>query len=145
MQTELVKKADADRRWYVISAEGQVLGRFAAKLSRILQGKNKPSYTPNIDTGDFVVVTDAEKIVLTGNKLATKVYPYYTGYPSGQKFRKAADLIKTRPGDILRNAVRRMLPKSRLGRAMLMKLKTYRGPEHPHAAQRPAPLDLSRV
>lgn len=127
-------------RWYVVDASQEVLGRMAANVARILQGKHRPEYTPHADVGDFVIVTNAAKVRVTGKKAANKVYRRYTGYPGGQVEESFARLQERRPEDIIRLAVRRMMPKTTLGRHMLRKLKVYPGHEHPHHAQKPEPL-----
>ena len=128
------------RKWWVVSGNGHVVGRLAARLAVMLQGKHKAIYTPHVDTGDFVVVTDVEKLRFTGRKPETKTYKHYTGHPGGLREIPYKVMREKKPEEILRLAVRRMLPKSRLGRQMLSKLKIYKGSEHPHAAQRPEPL-----
>ena len=129
-------------RWFLVDAEQELLGRAAVIVARMLQGKHKPTWTPHVDTGDFVVVVNAEKIQVTGDKNTKKVYDWYTGWPGGRKERTLEEMRVRKPEDILRLAVRRMLPKTRLGRHMLKKLKLYAGPEHPHAAQNPEALNL---
>jgi large subunit ribosomal protein L13 len=126
----------------VVDAQGKVLGRLASRVAAILRGKHKPTFTPHVDGGDFVVVVNAEKVKLTGRKLQEKVYYWHTGYPGGIKSATAAQMLERKPEWVIQKAVQRMLPKNPLGRRMLKKLKVYRGPEHPHAAQRPEPLDL---
>lgn len=146
MKTYMAKTADQkSREWLVVDASDLVLGRMSAKIARILQGKHKPQYTPHIDMGDFVVVVNAEKVRLTGRKAQSKTYPYYTGWTGGYKEHTFADLIERDPGRIIRLAVKRMLPKTKLGRQMLTKLKAYGGSEHPHAAQQPKPFDLQTI
>jgi large subunit ribosomal protein L13 len=146
MKSYMAKASDqVSREWHVVDAEDQILGRFAAKIARVLMGKHKPTYTPHIDMGDFVVVTNVEKIKVTGRKREQKVYPYYTGYRGGLKQRTFKEMMEKDPAFILREAVRRMLPKSKLGKTMLSKLKPYRGAEHPHAAQTPTALDMSHL
>ena len=146
MKTYMAKAGDqASRTWYAVDADDQIVGRLATKLATVLMGKHKPTYTPHIDMGDFVVVTNVEKIRFTGRKREQKVYPYYTGYRGGLKARKASDLLRDDPAEVLKEAVRRMLPKSKLGRTMLSKLKVYAGSEHPHAAQKPTALDLGKI
>jgi len=145
-KTYMAKAKDqAQREWVHVDATDQVLGRLAAKLARVLMGKHKPTYTPHIDMGDFVVVTNVEKIRVTGKKAESKTYPYYTGYRGGLKENTYAELLERDPGRILQLAVKRMLPKNKLGRTMLSKLKTCAGSDHPHAAQNPQPLDLSKI
>ncbi|MGB9592872.1 MAG: 50S ribosomal protein L13 [Anaerolineae bacterium] len=142
MKTYVVKEGEIKREWYVVDAEGKTLGRLASKIARILMGKHKPYYTPHLDTGDFVVVVNADKIRVTGRKLDQKMYYRYSGYPSGLKSVTLRKQMETRPERVIWAAVRNMLPKNKLGRAMLKKLKVYASPDHPHAAQQPKPLDL---
>ena len=138
-----IPKADAiDRRWFVIDASGQVLGKVATKAASLLTGKAKPIYTPFLDTGDHVVVINADAVVLTGNKETDKVYRHHSGYLGGLKSRAAKDVRKERPLKIVEEAIRGMLPKTKLGRAMFLKLKVYAGAKHPHQAQKPQPLNL---
>ncbi len=138
MRTPLPKTSELSRRWIVVDADGKVLGRLATLVARHLTGKTKPHYTPFLDTGDFVVVVNAEKIVLTGRKEAAKVYRRHTGFPGGLKSVVAQKLRAERPERLIEAAVQGMLPKTKLGRKMLKKLKVYAGPHHPHAAQAPA-------
>lgn len=140
MKTEFAKKTDIDRRWYVVDASEKVLGRLATKLATYLRGKHKPIFTPNVDTGDFIVVVNAEKVRLTGRKLDGKIYYSHSGYPGGLKEETARDRLKRKPEAVIRAAVWGMLPKNRLGHAMIKKLKVYKGPEHPHQAQKPENL-----
>ncbi|MFQ5845700.1 MAG: 50S ribosomal protein L13 [Planctomycetota bacterium] len=142
MKTPMAKRGEVEPRWYLVDAGREVLGRAAARIATILQGKHRPTWTPHVDTGDFVVVINAEKIRATGAKEEQKRYQRYTGWPGGRKERTLAQMRARRPQEILRSAVRRMLPKTRLGKRMLRKLKIYAGPEHPHAAQQPQPLEL---
>ncbi|MEJ2182472.1 MAG: 50S ribosomal protein L13 [Nitrospirota bacterium] len=142
MKTQFVKKHEADRKWYVVDAEDKVLGRLASRIALHLRGKSKPTYTPHVDTGDFVVVVNAEKIKLTGNKVNDKIYYWHTGYPGGIRSASLREKLQKKPEDVIRQAVWGMLPKNRLGRAMFRKLKVYRGPEHPHRAQKPEPIQL---
>jgi large subunit ribosomal protein L13 len=135
-------EARAQRQWYVIDAQGQVLGRMASEIAKILRGKNKPLFTPNADTGDFVVVVNAREIRLTGRKLEKKMYYRHTDYPGGIRERTAARMLDASPEDLIRLAVKGMLPKNRLSRRLVTKLKIYAGPEHPHSAQKPEPLTL---
>ena len=137
--TVLLKTADIKRAWHHIDAADHVLGRLATKIAALLRGKHKRNFTPHIDNGDFVVVTNAEKVVFTGRKWEQKTYTWYTGYP-GLRSETAAARLQHRPEQILREAVRRMLPKNKLGRRMLSKLKIYVGADHPHQAQQPKPL-----
>ena len=142
MGTYQMKKSDAlaQRQWYIIDASGKVLGRLASEAARILRGKHKPSFTPHVDGGDFVIVVNASGVRLTGNKLAQKVYYRHSEYPGGLRVTTAEKKLGSRPDDVVRFAVKGMLPKSRLGRGLLGKLKVYSGPEHPHQAQNPQPL-----
>lgn len=137
MKTQFAKKNEIERRWYLVDAKDMVLGRLATKAATYLRGKNKPVFTPNVDTGDFVVVVNAEKIKLTGNKLDDKIYYHHSGYVGGIKAATARERLDEKPEDVIRDAIWGMLPKNRLGRAMIKKLKVYRGPQHPHAAQKP--------
>jgi len=141
-KTYLAKKEEVQRKWYVVDATGKPLGRLAREIAIVLRGKNKPTYTPHVDTGDFVVVVNAEKVALTGNKLNDKFYHHHTGYMGNLRSMNAKDMLKRHPEDVVRLAVRGMMPKGVLGRHMLKKLKIYRGPEHPHAAQKPEALDI---
>jgi large subunit ribosomal protein L13 len=136
------KPGEVQQRWYVVDAEGQTLGRLATRIADTLRGKTKPQYTPHVDTGDFVVVVNAEKIHVTGKKLDDKIYYRHSGYPGGLKRRTLRDQLERRPTEVLRTAVKGMLPRNRLARKQLTKLKIYAGPEHPHDAQRPEPLPL---
>jgi large subunit ribosomal protein L13 len=129
---------EINTKWHVVDANGQVLGRLASRIATLITGKNKPVYTPFLDTGDHVIVINAAKVKLTGNKTAAKMYRHHSGYPGGLKEIAAGDLLATNPEKLVREAVAGMLPKSKLGRAMRRKLRVYRGPEHPHAAQKPA-------
>jgi large subunit ribosomal protein L13 len=142
MDTFFPKGEDLERKWYVVDAEALVLGRLSAKVASILRGKHKPIYTPHTDTGDFVVVINAEKVKLTGNKLSDKIYVRYSGYPSGLKSVNARTMLAKKPEEVIRLSVKGMLPKNTLGRKMLTKLKVYSGNEHPHQAQKPESLDL---
>jgi large subunit ribosomal protein L13 len=142
MKTYQAKKEELDHQWYLVNAEGKVLGRLAVELAKILRGKNKPTFTPHVDTGDFVVVVNAEKVVLTGKKMKDKKYYHHTGYPGGIKEIRAEKLLDEKPTEMLRIAVRGMLPKNSLGRQMIRKLKIYKGPNHPHEAQKPVPLGI---
>ena len=143
MRSYFPKKGDIERRWHLVDASGQVLGRLAAEVAGLLMGKRKPSFTPSQDVGDHVVVINAVEIRLTGRKWDQKVYYRHTGYPGGIKSDTARSLRDKAPERLVMHAVRGMLPKNRLGRAMLGKLRVYSGSEHPHAAQRPEPLPLS--
>jgi large subunit ribosomal protein L13 len=130
------------REWYVVDAEGKTLGRLATQIADALRGKRKPEYTPHVDTGDFVVVVNAEKIAVTGNKRSDKLYYRHSGYPGGIRSRSLGEMLQRRPEEVIRLAVRGMLPRNRLARKQLTKLKIYAGPDHPHAAQTPKPLEL---
>ncbi|HZT53249.1 MAG TPA: 50S ribosomal protein L13 [Gaiellaceae bacterium] len=140
MKTWNAKPGDVERRWRLVDAEGETLGRLATRVADALRGKGKPQYTPHVDTGDFVVVVNAEKIAVTGKKLDEKRYYRHSGYPGGLRSRSLREQLERRPEEVLRRAVKGMLPRNRLGRAQLRKLKIYAGPEHPHAAQAPEPL-----
>ena len=142
MRTLFAKKDDIERKWYLIDARDAVLGRLAVKIADCLRGKNKPVFTPNTDTGDFVIVINAEKVRLTGKKLDDKIYYRHSNYPGGIKAETARDRLKKCPEDVLTDAVWGMLPKGRLGRAILKKLKVYKGDEHPHVAQKPEILSV---
>ncbi|PKL51783.1 MAG: 50S ribosomal protein L13 [Nitrospira bacterium HGW-Nitrospira-1] len=137
MKTRFTKKSDIDRKWYVVDARDAVLGKLAVKVAVHLRGKNKPVFTPNADTGDFIIVINADKIKLTGNKVNDKVYYHHSGYIGGIKAQTAKELLEKKPEKIIEKAVWGMLPKNRLGRMMIKKLKVYRGAEHPHQAQTP--------
>lgn len=137
MKTYQTKQGEVARNWYVVDGEGKVLGRLASEVARRLRGKHKPVYAPDMDAGDFVIVLNAEKMILTGKKMAEKIYYRHSGYPGGLKMTAAGDLLKNRPEELLRMAVRGMLPKNTMGRSMLRKLKVYQGGEHPHEAQDP--------
>jgi large subunit ribosomal protein L13 len=140
MRTTFMANAqNVTRQWYVVDAAGQTLGRLASEVANLLRGKHKPIYTPHVDTGDFVIVVNADQIVLTGNKLDQKQYYRHTGYPGGLKAVNYRNLMARKPEFVVEKAVRGMLPHNRLGRAMFKKLKVYAGPEHPHAAQKPEP------
>ncbi len=141
-KTWSAKPGEIERRWYLVDAEGRTLGRLATRIADTLRGKGKPEFTPHVDTGDFVVVVNAAKIAVTGNKLDDKVYYRHSGYPGGLKKRTLRQELDRRPEEVLRRAVKGMLPRNRLARAQLKKLKIYAGPDHPHAAQAPEPLDL---
>jgi large subunit ribosomal protein L13 len=136
------KPGEVQQRWLLVDAEGRTLGRLATQIADTLRGKTKPQYTPHVDTGDFVVVVNAEKIRVTGKKLDDKIYYRHTGYPGGLKQRTLREQLERRPTEVLRTAVKGMLPRNRLARRQLTKLKIYAGPEHPHEAQRPEPLPL---
>lgn len=142
MKTQVAKKEQVTRDWYLVNVEEKVLGRVATQIANILRGKNKAVFTPSVDTGDFVIVVNAEKIALTGNKMADKVYYSHSGFPGGIKSITAGKLIDKKPEDLIRKAVKGMLPKNKLARHMLSKLKIYTGSEHPHKAQQPKVLDI---
>jgi len=141
MATYSAKKGEVERSWYIIDAENKVLGRIATKIAAILRGKHKPVFTPHMDTGDFVVVINAKKVHLTGRKLDNKIYYRHTGYPGGLKSMTAEEMLKKKPENIIKLAVRGMLPKNKLGRKQLTKLKVYSGSNHPHKAQTPKVLE----
>jgi len=140
MKTTLAKPETATHDWKIVDATDQILGRMAVTIANALRGRNKPIYTPHVDTGDYVIVTNAEKVKLTGAKDDQKTYMFYSGYMGGEKYRTVSDFRKKRPEFIITHAVRGMLPKNKLAEAMLKKLKVYRGSEHPHEAQQPTPL-----
>jgi large subunit ribosomal protein L13 len=142
MRTYNAKPGEIARDWYVVDAEGQTLGRLATQIADFLRGKRKPQYTPHVDTGDFVVVVNAEKIGVTGAKLDDKMYYRHSGYPGGLKSRSLREQLDRQPTEVLRKAVKGMLPKNRIARQQLGKLKIYAGPEHPHDAQAPKPFDV---
>jgi len=148
MKSYMAKAADLDKReWWTVdlSKTDMPLGRLATRLAKVLMGKHKPTYTPHLDTGDFIVILNVDKVTVTGSKRENKEYERFTGYPSGARYDKFSDLIERDPGRILKLAVQRMLPKSKLGRNQIGKLKTYKGSEHPHKAQGPKLLDLSKI
>ena len=142
MKTYQAKKEELDHKWYLVNAEGKVLGRLSAELAKILKGKNKPTYTPHLDTGDFVVVVNAGKVTLTGKKMKDKIYYHHSGHPGGIKAVSAEKLLAKKPTELIRLAVKGMLPKNSLGRQMLRKLKLYSGPNHRHEAQGPVSLEI---
>jgi large subunit ribosomal protein L13 len=142
MRTEVAKAENVKRDWYVVDAQDAVLGRLSTQIANVLRGKNKAFFTPSVDTGDFVIVVNAEKIALTGRKLANKIYYSHSGYVGGLKEITAGKLLEKKPEELIKKAVKGMLPKNRLARAMLSKLKIYAGPDHPHAAQLPIKLAL---
>jgi len=142
MKTYQAKKEEVKHQWYLVNAEGKALGRLASGLAKILRGKHKPAYTPHLDAGDFIVVVNAEKVSLTGKKMKDKVYYHHTGYPGGIKEMSAEKLLAKKPTEMIRMAVKGMIPKNSLGRQTLRKLKVYAGPNHPHKAQKPIPLDI---
>ena len=145
MPTYTPKASEIERTWHIVDAEGLVLGRLATEVASILRGKHKPTYAPHIDTGDHVVIINCEKIVLTAGKAEKKKVFRHSGYPGGIKEQTFADLMEKKPEDAVRNTVRGMLPKNRLGRAQLKKLKVYAGPNHPHSAQQPQVLELEQA
>ncbi len=142
MKTYVTKPGSVEREWYVVDAEGKTLGRLASQIAARLRGKHKPQYSPSVDVGDFIIVVNADKIKVTGRKLAQKKYYRHSGYPGGLREITLADQLERHPTRVIKAAVRGMLPRNRLGRRMLRKLKVYAGPEHPHQAQQPKPLDL---
>ncbi len=142
MKSFIPREKEIQKQWHVIDAEGQILGRLATRVARLLTGKDKPIYTPFLDTGDHVIIINAEKVKLTGKKLTDKMYRHHTGYPGGLRETAAGVLLTKDPGKLVREAVIGMLPKSKLGRAMRKKLKVYRGPQHPHQAQQPKQLAI---
>ena len=144
MKTYSAKPGEITREWYLVDAEGKTLGRLATQIADTLRGKRKPQFTPHVDTGDFVIVVNAEKIAVTGNKRAAKMYYRHSGYPGGLKSRTLNDMLARRPEEVIRLAVKGMLPRNRLARKQLTKLKVYAGPEHPHAAQQPQPMEISQ-
>jgi large subunit ribosomal protein L13 len=143
VKTYVATPANRERNWLLVDAAGQTLGRLSTQIADALRGKTKPEYTPHVDTGDFVVVINAEKIAVTGNKRADKKYYRHSGYPGGIKERTLNDMLERRPEEVIRHAVKGMLPRNRLARKQLTKLKVYAGPDHPHAAQKPTPMELS--
>jgi|TARA_B110000305_G_C19180248_1_gene511647 large subunit ribosomal protein L13 len=142
MKTFLAKKETVKRDWVIIDAKDQILGRLAVKIANQLRGRNKPTYTPHVDTGDFVVVINADKIVLTGKKVEQKKYMFYSGYVGGEKYLSVSQMQERRPDFVVKHAVKGMLPKNRLAAKMLTKLKIFAGEEHPHEAQQPKPISL---
>lgn len=142
MTTYLEKPADVKETWHLVNAEGKTLGRLAARVASVLRGKHRPTFTPNVDMGDHVVIVNAEKIQLSGNKMETKLYRHHTGYPGGLKTTSAKHLFKKDPTELLVRAIEGMLPKNPLGNHMAKKLRVYVGPDHPHQAQRPEPISL---
>jgi large subunit ribosomal protein L13 len=142
VKTFVATPSTRERNWLLVDANGQTLGRLATQIADALRGKTKPEYTPHCDTGDFVVVINAEKIAVTGNKRADKKYYRHSGYPGGIKERTLNDMLERRPEEVIRKAVKGMLPRNRLARKQLTKLKVYAGPDHPHTAQQPTPMEL---
>ena len=143
MKTYVANPTDRERNWLIVDATGLTLGRLSTQIADALRGKRKPTYTPHVDTGDFVVVINAEKISVTGNKLANKMYYRHSGYPGGLKSRTLTEMLDRRPEEVIRLAVKGMLPRNRLARKQLTKLKVYAGPDHPHAAQQPQPMEIA--
>ena len=141
--TFMANPSNIERKWFVVDAEGQTLGRLAAEVAKVLRGKHKPTFTPHVDTGDHVIVLNADKVVLTGKKLVQKTYFRHSGYPGGTTFTTAGKMLETRPERVVEMAVKGMLPKNSLGRKMFTKLKVYAGAEHPHAAQMPEVLEIN--
>jgi large subunit ribosomal protein L13 len=141
-KTRFFKPSEVEQKWYLIDASGKTLGRIASQVAKLLRGKHKPTFTPNFDLGDFVVVINCEKVELTGKRTELKQLYHNTGYPGGARFENVKDVIKTKPEDVIEHAVRGMLPHNRLGRQMFKKLKVYSGAEHPHAAQMPEPFSF---
>ena len=142
MKSFMAKKEEVERKWVLVDADGAILGRMAAKIAPMLIGKTKPTYTPHVDAGDFVVVVNADKIRVTGRKAQFKEYDYYTHYPGGHKYVTFADMMAKSPEKVIELAVRRMLPKNKLGTRMIKRLKVYRGAEHEHQAQKPEKIEL---
>ena len=142
MKTYVATPSDRQRDWYVVDAEGQTLGRLATRIADALRGKRKPEYTPHVDTGDFVVVINAEKVAVTGKKRQDKRYYRHSGYPGGLRSRTFEEMMARRPEEIVRLAVKGMMPRNRLARKQITKLKVYAGPEHPHIAQKPQPMEI---
>jgi large subunit ribosomal protein L13 len=142
MKTYTAKKETVERQWVIVDAQDQVLGRLATRVATILRGKNKPIFTNHVDTGDFVVIVNAEKIRLTGNKLDDKTYYSHSGYPGGIKGMTAREMLEKKPEQVIKIAVKGMLPKNRLGSKLISKLKVYAGPDHPHGAQQPEKIEL---
>ncbi len=145
MKTRFAKKSDIERKWYVVDAKDKVLGRLASRVASYIRGKHKPIFTPNVDTGDFIIVVNADKVKVTGNKLVDKLYQHHTGYIGNLKEKALKDRMNSEPEKVIEDAVWGMLPKNRLGRAMIKKLKVYRGPEHGHAAQKPELIEITKV
>ena len=141
-KTKMFKKEEVTKKWYVVDASGKTLGRLASRIAVVLMGKHKPEYTPHVDTGDYVIVVNADKVVLTGKKLDQKFYYRHSGYPGGLKMISARQMLQKHPEKLIYLAVKRMLPKTALGRKMLRKLKVYASPDHPHSAQKPEPLEI---
>src|SRR5574344_550034 len=144
-KTVSLNKATVDKQWLVIDATDLALGRLASRIALILRGKNKPGFTPNVDCGDNVIVINAEKVALKGKKMTNKVYTRYTGYPGGQRTTTAKEILRTRPTELVRKAVKGMLPKTRIGDKLINNLFIYAGPEHPHQAQQPKEIKLNEI
>ena len=142
MRTISAKKEDVKREWYLVDAEGEVLGRLSSQVAAVLRGKHKPIFTPHVDTGDFVIVINADKVRLTGSKIEDKIYYRHTGYPDGLKSESLRNYLEKKPDELVRRSIRGMLPKNKLGRAMFKKLKVYSGHEHPHEAQMPKTFEI---
>ena len=142
MKTYQANAQDRERGWQIVDAEGKTLGRLATQIANVLRGKHKPTYTPHVDVGDFVIVVNAEKVAVTGDKREKKLYWRHSGYPGGIRSRTLGDLLEKRPEEVIRKAVKGMLPRNRLARQQLRKLKVYAGPEHPHQAQKPEQLEI---
>lgn len=142
-KTYMAKKGQIEQKWYLIDAADQVVGRLAVQIATILRGKHRPDYTPHVDTGDFVIVINAEKVRFTGKKWDTVTYKSYSHYPGGLKVVSARDTLAKKPGDVITNAVKRMVPRTRLGRAQMAKLKVYSGDKHPHQAQQPVEFKMA--
>ncbi len=145
MSTYSPKASEIERAWHVVDAEGMVLGRLSTEVARLLRGKHKPMFTPHMDTGDHVIVINADKVVLTSSKAESKLVYRHSGYPGGLKSTTYADMLRTKPAEAVRRTIRGMIPKNRLGRQMLTKLKVYAGPTHPHAAQQPQPYAIDHA
>jgi large subunit ribosomal protein L13 len=144
MRTRFARRNEIERKWYVVDAKDKVLGRLACRIASYIRGKHKPIFTPNVDTGDFIIVINADKIKVTGNKLVDKVYQHHTGYIGNLKEKRLKDRMNTEPEKVIEDAVWGMLPKNRLGRAMIKKLKVYRGPKHSHEAQKPELIEITK-
>ncbi|MEE9448512.1 MAG: 50S ribosomal protein L13 [Ignavibacteriaceae bacterium] len=143
--TKFIKPEDADRKWFIVDAQNQILGRLASRVASVIRGKYKPVFTPNMDTGDFVVVINAEKVKVTGKREMLKQYIRHSGYPGGQRVTSLKQMLAKKPEFVVQNAVKGMLPKNRLGRVLIKKLKVYAGDQHPHAAQKPETLSLTEL
>ncbi len=143
--TKFIKPEDADRKWFIVDAQNQILGRLASRIASVIRGKYKPVFTPNMDTGDFVVVINAEKVKVTGKREMLKQYIRHSGYPGGQRVTSLKQMLAKKPEFVVQNAVKGMLPKNRLGRVLIKKLKVYAGDQHPHAAQKPGTLSLTEL